>query len=177
MNKAKLLAHKGTTIAQLQSMFYVDSENGWLLRAVPWVAGKMVRKPAGTRAGTPTGNGYRKVQVAGKFHHEHRIIFALTHGHWPSGVVDHINGDTLDNRPSNLRDLTVSENTQHRVNIKSRSHSGIVGAWFLPKKGVYISVIRHGGKWFHLGTFKTPIEAHECYVQAKRKMQPEINTL
>ena len=69
--------------------------------------------------------------------------------------VDHINGNRLDNRKSNLRFATQSENLQNRLVDGKRS---------LPR-GVYksrerfMARARKDGKVHHLGVFDTPEEA------------------
>jgi len=43
----------------------------------------------------------------------HRVIWLLCYGHWPSAQIDHIDGDGCNNRLSNLRLATISENTRN----------------------------------------------------------------
>jgi len=64
-------------------------------------------------------SGYRRVRV--KYRGKkitlsaHRVVFALVHGQWPTLVVDHIDRDRLNNRPSNLRDVDASTNGKNTV--------------------------------------------------------------
>lgn len=48
------------------------------------------------------GNGRPRMQVDGERHYAHRIIWRIMTGYDPSGAVQHINGDTSDNRWENL---------------------------------------------------------------------------
>jgi hypothetical protein len=77
-------------------------------------------------------------------------------------VVDHLNGNMLDNRRSNLRVCTQRENmcnqTKHR-------NGRLVGAQ-KRKDGKFYSCILIDGKHKHLGSFNTEIEAHQAYLQA-----------
>jgi hypothetical protein len=76
-------------------------------------------------------------------------------------VVDHINGDTLDNRRENLRNVTSRENSAHRVTVNRNSLSGIP----LVKKsknGRWKAFGRKGGSRYEdLGTHGTAEEAQE----------------
>lgn len=79
-------------------------------------------------------------------------------------VVDHINGDTLDNRRNNLRIVTVRENSQNT----HRHRSGrLVGINWHPQMKKWIARIHVNGKKLHLGCFTTPVAAHAAYKQAE----------
>lgn len=66
----------------------------------------------------------------GRFHRQaikaHRAAFAIYHGRWPDGDVDHINGDRGDNRIENLRDCTRQQNLANRhVTIGTSCYRGV----------------------------------------------------
>lgn len=79
-------------------------------------------------------------------------------------VVDHINGNTLDNRKSNLRTCSQLEN---RLNSKMRgdNKSGFKGVHYSKINRNWVSQLR-----LSLGSFKTPEEAHAAYVSASEKL-------
>ncbi len=56
----------------------------------------------------------------------HRVAWAVHHGKWPQGQIDHINGERSDNRIINLRDVTSAENNRNRK-ISKRNSSGATG--------------------------------------------------
>lgn len=99
----------------------------------------------GTRAGSNGNNGYRSIHLLGKSYPEHRIIWYWVHGSFPKGHIDHINHVRDDNRISNLREVTISENARNRKrNLKSRT--GEVGIWYNKRTKKYIAQIRVNGK-------------------------------
>ncbi|KSB55511.1 hypothetical protein LFZ20_11650 [Salmonella enterica subsp. enterica serovar Johannesburg str. SA20025782] len=75
---------------------------------------------AGNKAGTVDAKGYRVIKLLGTPHKAHRIIWALTHGEYPEGFIDHINGMTDDNRLGNLRVVDFVTNAQNSKNRKKQ---------------------------------------------------------
>lgn len=61
----------------------------------------------------------------------------------PNRVVDHINGDTLDNRRCNLRVLTKGANVAHRANLNSNNTSGVRGINWCKTNNRWIARIQH----------------------------------
>jgi hypothetical protein len=76
------------------------------------------------RAGEIAGSlskHYWVLRIDGKNYYAHRIVFLMNHG-WCPEVIDHINGDKLDNRIENLRPASASQNTWNSPARKNNSH-------------------------------------------------------
>jgi hypothetical protein len=87
----------------------------------------------------------------------------------PSGMtVDHINGDGLDNRRSNLRICTRAENCRNRRKQRRPTASIYKGVQRC-KPARWRAVIRACGVQRHLGTFRDEVEAAKAYDLAARK--------
>lgn len=96
----------------------------------------------------------------------HRLIMGAT----KLQIVDHINGNVLDNRKTNLRFCTVAQN---RANAKKRSGgiSKFKGVTYSPLgKRKWGAVIKHNKKKIYLGCYETEIEAATIYDQAAREL-------
>jgi hypothetical protein len=90
----------------------------------------------------------------------------------PAGlVVDHINGNTLDNRRSNLRVCTRAENGRNRARNQRHSTGYKCVA---PHRSGYIARIQHNGRRIFLGCFKSPEEAHRAYERAANELHGEF---
>ena len=99
----------------------------------------------------------------------HRYIMGCATG--DGKIVDHINGNTLDNRKQNLRICTVSENSMNKK-VRCDSVSGIKGVAFRHNK--WLATIVAEGKPLHLGYFMTKEEAIEAYAEASKKYHKEF---
>ena len=73
-------------------------------------------------------------------------------------VVDHINGNPLDNRKSNLRICPQSENVLNK-SFMSNNTSGFIGVCYRKDRNYYDPEIKIGGKRKHLGCCKNLKEA------------------
>ena len=124
----------------------------------------------GSRAGCMNGNGYRRINVAGRKLYEHQCVFAMTHGRLPVGVIDHINGDKTDNRPENLREGTQAQNLQNQRAPARTNKVGLLGVSQKRKK--YLAQIKTNRRAVRIGLFDTPEEAHAAYVEVKRRVHP-----
>lgn len=92
----------------------------------------------------------------------HRLVMQAP----PGMIVDHINGDTLDNRKSNLRLCTTAQNQQ---NTRSRTGSSrYKGVSFNAKKKRWRGAFMANGQNYYVGCFATEEEAARA-VDKKRK--------
>lgn len=113
-------------------------------------------------------NIYRIVRVDHVLFLQHRLVWMLVHGHWPSVLLDHENGDGTDNRIRNLREATFTQNHANRK-YQGKNPSGLKGAFFHKKGQRWTSRIGVNGELLHLGMFDTPEEAHAAYMVAAEK--------
>ena len=113
---------------------------------------------------------YARGTIQGKEYKMHRIILNVTD---PKIHVDHINGNTYDNRRSNLR---LSNNMMNHANQKIRSDNK-TGFKGVTKRGTkYIARIGKAGK-IVLGYYTTPEEAAHAYDIAAIKLYGEYAKL
>lgn len=98
MSQCKELTH-----SELTAQFYYDADTGHLHR-----------RKNGKQMGRPDVDGYIAINIRKRKYRGHRLIWFYVHGVWPTGVVDHINNDGLDNRIVNLRDISASENSRRQ---------------------------------------------------------------
>lgn len=95
------------------------------------------KAPKGSRVEGVNSAGYYRVRVDMKRYLVHRLLTHMRGIDIPEGmVIDHINGNTLDNSKSNLRVVTRSQNQHNRKTMRNNT-SG--------KSGVYFN--KAAGKW------------------------------
>jgi citrate synthase len=152
---------------RLKQLLTYDEEYG----SFYWRVDRGHTTKAGDVAGCLHHNGYVVITIEKKQYQAHRLVWLYVHGKYPDAQIDHINNIKSDNRITNLRQATQAENCQ---NIKkSRGASGYLGVSIDSARGNrWKSSIRVNGKTHHLGWFKTPEQAHEAYLLAKRAMHP-----
>jgi len=90
-------------------------------------------------------------------------------GDWPSGVVDHKDGNRANNVGKNLRDATLQQNNWNR----KPNSSGLKGVSYVPRRKKWRAQIRVNGKKKEIGVFPTPEAAHAAYVAAAKKIHGE----
>ena len=81
--------------------------------------------------------------------------------------VDHINGNTLDNRKCNLRVCTNAQNVWN-TGIMKTNKSGYKGVYWSKEKKKWHSQITSYGKRIHIGYFNNKIDAHKAYCRASK---------
>lgn len=114
------------------------------------------KRNIGRRVGKLDKHGYLRLHPArGKMVSVHRLIFFMFHGWFPE-IVDHRDGNRLNNRIENLRAATPCENMRN-VKLSTRNKSGVKGV--RPAGDKWIAMIRVNRRLKHLGTFPDKFEA------------------
>lgn len=152
---------------ELRDKLSYDPETGIFI----WKNKNVRKKTADDQAGTIRKDGRRFISLGGvaKQIGAHRVAWVYMHGGIPEGMeVDHIDCDPSNNRISNLRLATSSQQKMNK-RVQSNNRSGL--------KGAFYHACRKGKKWrsqiktaekklVFLGYFDTALEAHEAYAQA-----------
>lgn len=148
------------TAERLRSLLRYDPDTG-LFHCLVRRVGSQAK--VGDVVGSVGVGGYIVIRMDNAYYYGHRLARLYMTGEWPPRHVDHINMCRADNRWSNLRDATPSQN--HANTRASRSGtSGFKGVSACRDK--WQAHIRIDGRKAHLGTFATREEAHAAYAAA-----------
>lgn len=112
--------------------------------------------------------GYRDISIMRVKHASHRVAWAIYHGEWPDGEIDHINRDPSDNRIDNLRVVSSLENSRNKGNYKNNK-SGHRGVTWHKGTGKWMGQIKVDKKNIHLGLFERPEDAGRAYRDAAKR--------
>lgn len=83
---------------------------------------------AGAEMGGAAGSKYWTVFLNGKRYLSHRVIYSIHHGEIPEGLfIDHIDGDTSNNKIENLRAVPPNVNCRNKNGSKTKSRTGLRG--------------------------------------------------
>lgn len=139
----------------------IDAEDKCLTSKYKWSYNRNNYATASIRKGV---NDYSTVYM-------HRLICGLKRG--DGLIVDHINGNGLDNRKSNLR---ICSKTQNQQNQKPR-HTAISkykGVGFYKRDLKWRARVIHNKKDIELGKFDNEISAALAYDEAAEKYHKEF---
>lgn len=144
-----------------------------------WKVRRSIRVCAGDIAGGITFHGsskkpYVSVGIRGRVYKAHRLAFLLETGSFPNEDVDHINGNGLDNRWSNLRVVSKAENSRNMRRTKSNT-SGVTGVQWLKSRERWIAMITLDKKPIRIGTFVNFEDAVRARKIAETQMQFHTN--
>lgn len=124
-------------------------------------------------------NGYKQITLSKKGKQKrffiHQVVAMAFLDHEPNGhtlVVDHIDGDKVNNRVENLQIVTHRDNTTtcFRKDRDSLT-SEYVGVFFAKGKGKWVAQICFDGKQIHLGVFDSELKASKAYQSALSKIK------
>jgi hypothetical protein len=142
-------------------LFDYDRERGILI----WknVTHLNKRRLIGRVAGSldAAGEGF-DIRIQGVNYRTHRLIWFIETGEQPE-MIDHIDGDILNNRIGNLR---ASNNRANQQNRHTHRAGRLVGTTWNKEQQMWIARIVKNKKKVYLGRFNTEREAHKAYLDA-----------
>jgi len=153
---------------RLRELFDYEPATGEFKRRHPTRNGHK----AGSVAGTAQKNRkpYLIIKIDGRLYYCHRLAWLYVYGEMPDALIDHINGDGMDNRICNLRPVTNQQNLQASKKTPKHNTSGLTGAHYSKRMKAWIAGISVDDKRKHIGTFATAEDAHAAYLAEKKKV-------
>lgn len=159
-NRYDLNGDYGIGITAKNETFYFDLDDYNIIKDIGWSCDSR-----GYIIGNITINGKQKrIRL-------HRLIM----GSPKKMMIDHINGNKLDNRKSNLRICNGKENTRNS-SVQKRNKLGVKGV-SITHSNTYQAQIQVDGKLKYLGSYKTIKEAADAYDLAAQKYFGEFARL
>jgi hypothetical protein len=148
----------------LKEILFYNQETG----VFTWKRSIGRKTKIGCFAGSTRKDGYVLIRIHGKRYLAHRLSWLYVYGVFPSNHIDHINGNTSDNRINNLREVSVSGNMQNRRRCNKNNKNKFLGVTFDKRKNMFMSQICINRKNKFIGYFETKEEAHSAYLREKR---------
>jgi hypothetical protein len=140
----------------VRSLFLYDPESGIFTRRTPAGNGLLPGSPAGSI----DPRGYVNIMISQRRYMAHRLAWLYVHGRFPVQDIDHVNMIRSDNRLSNIRECTRSQN---RANTRA-TRSNTSGYKGVTQNGSrWQAQIEVDGKSIYLGLFQTPKQASVAY--------------
>jgi hypothetical protein len=136
------------TQAELHEAFNYDPATGVFSRKKVFSN----RSKVGGKLGLKQAKRHITIYQNGKYYCAHRLAWLYVYGKWPDGYVDHINGDPTDNRISNLRDSTQSQNLCNSK-LPVTNKTGVKGVSWDDSRGQWFAKIQYKKKQYPLGRY------------------------
>ena len=149
-------------LERLKEALKYDKETGVFKRLISTGS----RAKVGDVAGSKRNDGYITIKLDKHRFYAHRLAWIFENGAQPFGLIDHINGNTSDNRICNLREASPSVNSQNMRHAMKSSETGFLGV--SPNGSGFMARINKHGVTRYLGQFKTASDASSAYIKEKR---------
>jgi HNH endonuclease/AP2 domain len=114
---------------RLKELLHYDPESGEFTRITQVSSNAFV----GSQAGWRELSGYFRIMIDRKKYMSHRLAWLYVYGSFPKRLIDHIDGNPSNNKISNLRECTASENGRNQK-MSCKNTSGVNGISLDTKK-------------------------------------------
>ena len=154
------------TLDRIRSALSYDPASGVFIRKYSRSIGHF----CGKQAGALRRDGYVQISIDGTIYLAHRLAWFWVHGKWPPAQIDHIDGDRVNNRISNLRQATHAENQKNHRRPRVGSASGAKGVHFEKRTNKWRAIITSDGQIYRLGRYSEKGDAIMAYNEASANL-------
>lgn len=161
------------TVEWMAKSFEIDAAAGRLFwKIAPKGHPRMLGKEAGAARRGQSGKSYWHIKKLTLPIKRSWLIFLWCNGCWPTECVDHIDGNSLNDSESNIREATVTQNAWNH-HKRSRRIDLPMGVRVLPS-GRFQARLSVNGKQRHLGSFATTDQASAAYLAERKEAYGEF---
>lgn len=157
------------TAARLREVLDYNPETG----EFRWRVTLSRRALAGSVAGCLDPDNYIKIRVDGTLYLGHRLAWLYVYGEFPASRLDHKNVKRDDNRITNLRPASGSQNSANR-GLDKNNTSGAKGVYWRPLRNKWQAMIQKDGRQRHLGYFDNRDDGAAAYLSAAKTLFGEF---
>jgi hypothetical protein len=157
------------TQARLCELLHYDPQTG----EFRWRACNRQGHHARDVAGARMRSDYWAIHLDGRMYRAHQLAWLYMKGEWGKPLIDHRDGNPLNNRWRNLRLASHTNNAADRPRLRSNT-SGFKGVTFDRRRGNWFAQISKQGRRYSIGRYATAQAAHEAYVMAARLLFGEF---
>jgi len=157
------------TQERLQQLLRYDPDTG----EFRWRVQKRANHRAGDIAGCRMRSEYWSIHIDGRCYRAHQLAWLYVQGEWGRPLIDHRDGDPMNNRWRNLRLASHGDNAANRPRLRNNT-SGYKGVSFDRRRGRWMAQITHRGRRYCIGRYKTAQDAHSAYVAKARELFGEF---
>lgn len=163
-------------LTELRQLLELADEGSGLRWRVDRGGRNLAGKLAGSIGTDGKGRRYWRVGINRRVCNAHRIVYALWKGWLPSPdlMVDHKDGNGLNNSTSNLRLATNAENQRNRQGACRDSKSGVRGVYEHKQAKKWQAMIQKDGVLKGIGLFSTKAEATAARIAAGDQLHGEF---
>ena len=148
-------------VEELKKLFCLDSS---IPEGLRWKIRKARVLSINDPAGTLLDTKYHQTKINGIYYLNHRIIYSIfnTINLKSDQIIDHIDRNSKNNNPANLRIVTQQENMRNQTK-QSGTSSKFKGVCFNKSSKKFMAQIRISGKQIYLGLFQSEKDAALAY--------------
>lgn len=157
------------TQQELKSKLSFNPETG----IFTWLIANNSRVKVGMIAGTFSSTGYVYITIDRKNYKSHRLAWLYMNGECPKDMIDHVDGDKLNNKIVNLRKCNQSQNMQNQKLSKFNT-SGYKGVSWHNATSKWRSRAKLKSKQYHLGLFERAEDAFKAYQKFAKQNHGEF---